>query len=90
MSDFSSTVALLVLLCRNIYKINEWAVHVSLIIENEYRQSWFLKILTEECLNHALMHYTLQDVYACVNTVVKAEVSQPFCYNIREVSAGLQ
>ena len=39
----------------------------------------FLKIFTEEGLNHALIHYTLQDIYACVNTIVKVEVSQPFC-----------
>lgn len=30
------------------------------------------------------MHYTLQDIYACVNTVVKAEVSQPFCVTTLE------
>lgn len=42
-------------------------------------RDYFFKIFAEECLNHALLHYTLQGIYACVNTMVKAEVSQPFC-----------
>lgn len=76
---FFPTVSLIFSLCRNKYKINEWAVCVSLIIKNECRQRLLLKIFAEECLNHTLMPYTLQDIYSCVNTIVKAEVSQPFC-----------